>query len=274
MKLALLAGLSGCASILGLDNTQLGYKDAPSDSPAACDGLPATCTTSTTGRTLCGQLYGTDGLPLARVGAAGAPCTGSDGPCGFTVGAVPLAGFFAGTASPAAGTIDDCGRFAFPDLDASLTDVAVVFTAVALEHVSSARIVTGRMATAGVDTAIDGLAIDATTVTRWSTDLGTDVSSAYLVKYTTGGAPLAGVRAEHDGGAQFGAPPTVPFAAYFTTGFGSFDSAATMTGASGTALTGFNGNVSLEGLRTGHQRCKQAVSLVPKTIVYVVETNC
>ena len=278
MKLALACLLSsGCASILGLDNTKFAFMDAPTDAPGTCDGVAATCVTSSTGRTLCGQLTGTGataGMPVRVAAPTGGACSGSEGPCGFTVGAFPLAGFFAGNATAIAGTIDDCGRFAIPDLDAALADVAVLVTPGTPDFVATARIATGRMATPGIDTGVDALAVTSATLMQWNSALGADASTAYLVKYTANDAPLAGVRAEYNSGTQFGAPPTVPFAAYFAGAFDTVTAGATTTAAGGAALVTFTGNLSVEGLRTGHQRCKQGAAVKPNTIVYVVETNC
>ena len=58
-------GAAGCASLLGLESTSFDQMDAPGDAPSVCDGAPL-CTV-TTGRSVCGQLFGTGdtaGMPF------------------------------------------------------------------------------------------------------------------------------------------------------------------------------------------------------------------
>jgi hypothetical protein len=259
-RIALVAvlGSSGCAQILGLDNTRFDQKDAPGDSPNVCDGAPA-CT-SGPGRSVCGQLVDTGaaaGQALRAATPTGASCTTvtSDGPCALTVYGQPMASYFAGTTTDrVAGTIDDCGRYVVRDLNASAADVAVVFTGATIDE--SASVLRGRPTMAGTDTLLAPI-VRTGTVTRWAMQLsGTsppNVTGSYLVSYVSASTPIANEELRI-GGASVGNQPTIPWGAYFTGAlpYGDLDPAATKTTATGTAIVvPPNGSFMLGGFRTG-----------------------
>ncbi len=275
MKLALvLVACTGCAQLLGLDNTKFDYKDAMVDAPSVCDGAPA-CT-STTGRSVCGIVIGTGanaGTPLRVASPTGGACTTADGPCALTVYGQTKANFFAGAATQVAGTIDDCGRFVVPDLDPTAADVAVVLTAAS--NVKTATLVLGRPTEAGTDTNVLAYAVASTTATSWGMQLSPSspptISSGYLVTQAdAAGAPLAGEEVWVNGGPVAG-PPTVPWSAYFTDkAFGTLAPGQTATAAGGTSLVvPATGSFMLGGARTG-KTCKQiTVQLVSDVLIHV-----
>lgn len=248
VALATLAVVAGCAQILGLDSTRFDYKDAMTDAPSVCDGAPQ-CT-STTGRSVCGQLFqvgASAGQPLRVATPTGMACSASDGPCAFAVSGQATASYFAGdTSDLVTGTVDDCGRFVVPDLDATQADVAIEFSAAMYND--SATLVLGRPTTPGTDTGIAAYAIDMTSATAWATTTG------FLVSHTdTSGAPVSGDK-DRLNGADLPAPPTAPWVAYFggTAAFGAIDTTATETGPSGTSLVApTTGTVTLSSARTG-----------------------
>ncbi|HEY1555935.1 MAG TPA: hypothetical protein VGF94_13945 [Kofleriaceae bacterium] len=252
-----LVAASGCAQVLGLDSTHLDFKDAMTDAPNVCDGAPM-CT-STTGRSVCGQLVqvgANAGVPLRVAMPTGAVCSATEGPCAFTVFGQAEASFFAGTTSDrVTGTIDDCGRFVAPDLDATQTDVVVGFSAASYNDV--AALVLGRPMTPGSDT-IAVYAVDAATAMAWATQASAsmppDTTTGLLVTHAdTTGAPVATDKDRADG-ADLGAPPAVPWAGYFTGAapFGALDPTATSTGPSGTSLdVPQSGSFMLSSARTG-----------------------
>lgn len=287
MRLALamsaLAALSGCAKILGLDQTTFDQMDAPTDSPSVCDGAPA-CT-STTGRSICGQLYTTGaeaGTPLRVESPTGMTCTSvaTTGPCAFTVGAAALATYFSGGALTA-GTIDDCGRYVVPDVEPSATNVAVAFEA-ASGFKKNASIVFNRTAVPGVDQNIDAYVVSDETVTAWGMQISTssppDMSTGYLVRYTAAGVPLAGEQVAKDSSSPLMNPPgTAPWAAYFTDAapLGVIDPAQTMTSSNGTAYANLGANTfSLEGFRVGRRCTRPGLQQVANTLIFVIEVDC
>ncbi len=275
MKLAaLLLACTGCAQLLGLDSTKFDYKDAMVDAPSVCDGAPA-CT-STTGRSLCGIVIDTGtnaGAPLRVASPTGGACTNAEGPCALTVYGQTKADLFAGAATHVAGTIDDCGRFVVPDLDASAADVAVVLTAAS--NATSATLVLGRPTTPGTDTNVLAYSVAMTTVAAWGTQLSSAsppaITAGYLVTQAdAAGAPLAGEEVWVNGGPVAG-PPTVPWSAYFTDKpFGTLDPAQKTTGAGGTSLVSpASGAFMLGGARTG-KTCKQiSVQVVTGVLIHV-----
>lgn len=253
--------LAGCSQILGLEDTKFEQRDASVDAPTTCDGTPR-CT-STTGRSVCGQLYGA-GAQAGQLVRADAP-TGETcatlnstvGPCGFQIYAQPLASYYTNaTADRVVGEIDDCGRYFVADLDVATADVAVVVTGT--DIVESTTLVLDRPAMAGVDTRIRAPLIPTVVLTDWAMQIDAanppTLSAGYLVTYVnTLGAPIPMQEIRVNGGAVAD-PPTTPWGAYFSgpEAYGTIDAAATTTGASGSALvvpatTMFN----LGGFRTG-----------------------
>jgi len=278
-RVAALAALaaSGCANLLGLDSTKLDFKDAMTDAPSACDGAPA-CT-STTGRSVCGQLLevgANGGLPLRGAAPTGMACAGSSlGPCAFTVYGQDEISFFASTTTGrVTGSIDDCGRFVVPDLDATQANVAVVFAASGFE--TSASLVLGRPTMPGTDTVV-AYGVDMASVTAWGTQLSSatppDTTAGYLVAHVdSAGAPVATDK-DRLNGADLPGPPTAPWVAYFTgsTAFGALDPTATATGPSGTSLVvPAAGTVTLSSARTG-KTCTPMpmLQIIPMTLIYV-----
>lgn len=280
--------LAGCAQLLGLDKTSLEQPDGNLDAASVCDGAPL-CTAGTTGRSVCGQLFETGanaGQPFRIAEPTGAACGVSvDGPCALQVAGNTMEAFFNNDATAdVPGQIDDCGRFAVPDLD-PLVPVAVKFTDPANTfRISATLVVLGRPAEPGAeDRDVPAYAVLATTVADWSTSLDAmtppDLSSAYLVKYTSSdGLALAGEAVAVDNGSALVNPPgTIPWAGYFagSVPFGTLDTAATVTAASGTAITVMPaGPFSLEGFRQG-RRCKiENLRSVSNTLIHVVEEDC
>ncbi|MGE5181384.1 MAG: hypothetical protein ACM31C_04960 [Acidobacteriota bacterium] len=272
--MVLLVACTGCAQLLGLDSTKFDYKDAMVDAPSVCDGAPA-CT-STTGRSVCGIVIDTGanaGTPLRVASPTGGACTTADGPCALTVYGQTKADFFAGASTQVAGTIDDCGRFVVPDLDANAADVAVVLAAAS--NVTTATLVLERPTSPGTDTNVLAYAVATTTAASWGSQLSPasppTISSGYLVTQAdAAGAPLAGESVWVNGGPVAG-PPTVPWSAYFTDRpFGALDPAQTMTAAGGTSLVlPATGSFMLGGARTG-KTCKQiTVQLVTDVLIHV-----
>ncbi len=286
MKAACLGGafllLSGCAQILGLDNTTF---DAPAvDVPSVCDGAPACI--STNGRSVCGQLFGTGptaNLPLRVAAFTGAVCQGGnvEGPCGLTVAAYPKATYFDGSRTgKVAGQIDDCGRFAVGDIETSVADVAIELTGTGFQP--TATLLINRTTIAGEDRDIKLYAVASDTLTLWANQMSSttppDTTTGYLIDYTTIAGPLVGEAVALDMGSAFGNPPgTVPWAGYFATDsvFGNLDMTLMSTGNTGTAFAVLPpGTFSLEGFRTG-KRCKvTGLQQVPNTLIHITEVDC
>lgn len=278
-----LAGATGCAQLLGLEETTFEPGDSGIDAPGVCDGAPA-CT-STTGRSLCGQLFGTGdraGQPLRVAAPTGGACApGSlEGPCAFTVGALPKASLFASLPDGRVeGTVDDCGRFVVPDVDPSLPDVAVVVSGT--DQHTTASLVLGRPPEVGEDRGIRALGVTSATVLAWGAQLRdppVDAATGYLVEYTNGGNPVLGDAVAKDSGSPLTNPfGTVPWAAYFTgfEPFGVLDPTLTVTANSGSALVVPGGGIfSIDGFRTG-RRCKISdLQQVTNTLVHIVQVDC
>ena len=274
--------LAGCAQVLGLDNTTLGETDAATDAPSVCDGEPVACTSST-GRSLCGQVFATGGAPLRVATPTGEPCVPGnvDGPCGLQVAGLPAQALFDGVATgEVAGAIDDCGRFVVPDLDSAVIDVAVTFKALSGFH-PTARLVLNRPAEIGEDRGLAAFAVLQATTAEWATQLALspdNTTSGFLVRYTsTNQTPVVGEAVAIDSGSPLTSPPgTIPWAAYFgAEPFGTLDPAATTTGASGTAFAAMPaGPFSLEGFRPG-RRCKlENLRSVANLLIHIVEEGC
>jgi len=288
MKVGFLILLSGCAQLLGLDNTKLDQLDAPVDASSVCDGDPSGCTAST-GRSACGQIFGTGataGLPLRVAAPTGGLCdaTKPEGPCALAVAAVPVLSLFEGTSNgEVVGQIDDCGRFAVGDIDTSVIDVALRFSDVAGVYQPSATLVLARTPIAGeADRGIAAFAVLKTTTEEWATQLSLPIentSTGYLVKYTsTNGTPVTGEAVAIDSGSPLMSPPgTIPWAAYFAgdAPFSTLDPTATVTAGGGTAFAAMPaGPFSLEGFRQG-RRCKiENLRTVGNVLIHVVEEGC
>jgi hypothetical protein len=264
---------TGCKQVLGLDDTKFAFMDAAVDAPSVCDGAPA-CTSST-GRSVCGQLYqtGASGGQLLRVSApTGAACTSTGGPCAFTVYGQAATSFYAGTATDRVnGTIDDCGRFVVPDLPATAADVAVVFDATGFT--TSASLVIGRMTSPGDDRGVPAFPVATTTLAGWGTETSTTVSYGYLVTQADAmGVPQATEEVWVNGGTVAG-PPNPPWSAYFSGGqaFDTASTSATMTDASGTSLVvpAATGSFSLGGKRTGKTCTQVMVQPVAGALIHV-----
>jgi hypothetical protein len=284
----LLLSLTGCAQLLGLENTSFDQQDAAVDAPGICDGAPA-CTSSTQ-RSVCGQVFGTGanaGVPLRVAEPTGEKCAPSntEGPCALAVTGSPMATYFDGTLiGQVSGQMDDCGRYVVGDLDRNAVDVAILFTdqnAVPVFN-NTARLFLGRTPAAGIDRDVDALAVTLATTMDWANQMNAaaapETTTGYLITYTLGAQtiPDIGVALDNSGAIPT-ATDTVPWAGYFTAAnpFGTLDSAAPGTSANGTAFTVLpTGPFSLEGVRTG-KRCKIAnLKSVANTLIHVIEDGC
>lgn len=274
---ALILLLAGCSQILGLEDTKYEQRDAMIDAPSSCDGAPR-CTSST-GRSVCGQIYGADALAGqfvradAPTGDSCATLNSTTGPCAYQVYAQPLASYYANmTADRIAGELDDCGRFVVPDVDMAASKVAVVFTGT--DIVESTTLVLDRPALMGVDESVKAPLIPMSALTDWATQVDPvtppTLSGGYLVTYINAlGDPIPTQELRINGGAV-GDPPTTPWGAYFSgpAPYGTIDAAATTTSPSGSALvvpaaTMFN----LGGFRPG-KNCTPAM-LVPHANAFI-----
>jgi hypothetical protein len=247
MRVAALAMLvlAGCSQLLGLEDTRFDQRDAMVDAPSSCDAAPR-CT-SASGRSVCGQLFGTGpdaGRPVRVAAPTGERCAtldSQDGPCEYTIFGQSQASYFANnTALRVAGEIDDCGRFVVPDLDAAVDDVVVVVTGPSL--VDSGALVFDRPTMVGEDRRVVLPVVAQTTALAWGTQLSAgsppSIEGGYLVTYINPmGAPLATQELRFNGGAV-GLPPGTPWGAYFSGAgaFGTLDAALTTTLESGSAL--------------------------------------
>jgi len=287
VRLALVCLLStGCAQLLGLDNTTLEQPDGPVD--GVCAGDSPSCTASSAGRSACGQLFGagaTAGEPLRVAAPTGEPCgTSTEGPCAFAISAMPMQSLFDGSnANAVTGQIDDCGRFAIGDIDTAIVDVAIRFSEAGGTFQPSATLVVGRTPVAGeADRGIAGYAVLQSTVAEWATQLALtadQVSTGFLVQYTSSnGVTIEGEAVAVDSGSPLTSPPgTIPWAAYFSgpAPFGTLDPAAMTTGPSGTAFAAMPaGPFSLEGFRQG-RRCKvENLETVSNVLIHVFQEGC
>lgn len=276
--IALLA-CGGCAQLLGLDNTKFDQKDAPTDSPSVCDG--ATACVSTTGRSVCGQLLdtGTNAGQLLRVAApTGEVCAAAgatDGPCALTIyGQASTSYFTAKTTDRVAGTIDDCGRYVVPDLDATVANVAIVIDGSTVSE--SATLLLDRMTVVGTDPGVDAIVVATTTVTAWGMQLDPatppSVAGGYLVTFGGAQGPQAAFRLRV-AGAAVGGPPTQPWGAYFTgpPAFGDLDPTLMASDVSGTAVVvPPTGQISLGGTDLMGKTCTVVmVQTVANALIHV-----
>lgn len=276
----LLLPLVGCSQILGLENTQFDQHDARVDAPSNCDGAPRCI--STTGRSVCGQLYLTGdagGQPMRVAAPTGMTCAGlgsSDGPCALSIfGQAKTSYFTAVGTDRIAGEIDDCGRFVIPDLDAAAADVAVVAKG-GTEFIESAGLLLGRMTTpGGSDKGLELPIVSAATEMAWATQLdpGTtpDVIGGYLVTYVNASAiAISGEELRVNGGAV-NKPPAVPWGAYFSGAkpFGTIDPTLTTTQDSGTAAVVPSGSFMLGGFRQGRTCTQVPLQPVSGAIIHV-----
>jgi hypothetical protein len=286
VRVALVAAVitaSGCAKILGLDDTT--FTADATIGPPTCQGAPQ-CT-SITGRSACGQLFQTGaegGQPLRVAEPTGELCTSvtADGPCSFGVSALPVADYFAGAGTPIAGAIDDCGRFVVPDIDPAVADIALSFAAPA-GFAQSATLVFAREATVGIDENLEAFVVSEPTIQTWTTAMtasaAPDITSGYLVRYTASTQmPVEGEQVAKDASSPLmNEPGTVPWAAYFgvSAAFGLLDPAQGATAAHGTAYANLgSGTFSLEGFRQG-ARCRvMGLQQIANTFIFVIAKNC
>lgn len=275
----LITVIAGCAQIFGLEPTQFDQKDAPTDEPSVCDGAPA-CTSST-GRSVCGQLFEVGAAanqPLRVATPTGAVCAvgNSDGPCVYQLKGTTQAGLFDAALPRVDGEIDDCGRFVVRDLAAQEANVAVVFTNPNLTTIAS--LVVNRPTTIGEDRGVVALAITREQENQWGNQLkpggGLDMSKGFLISYRRAGRPIKDMSVTQDQDGAFTNPiGTTPWAAYFTADapFGTFDPALTATNVSGSAFAVFGTINEFElvgvggGARCGVPKIKQ----LGNTIIYV-----
>jgi len=271
--------LTGCAELLGLDNTQLDYHDAATDG-GVCDGSPACRFTS--GRSVCGQLQkaGTAPGPLRAPVPSGMPCSGAtaQGPCALAVYGDTLAHFLVGdTSSRVAGQVDDCGRYAVPDLPAGEADVVVVASGIGFAD--SARLWLNRATSAGTDDQVDAFAITPSAQGSWGTQLSAsnppDVSSGFAVAFAAGTAPVAMEQVQVNG-QPAGSPPGTPWAAFFKDdGFATLDPALGTTAAPGTAfIVPRSGSFDLTGTHGGTSCTQSGLQALPNMLQFLVLTNC
>lgn len=263
MRVALAAAtlLTGCSQILGLEGTTFEHRDAMADAPSNCDGTPR-CTASN-GRSVCGQLYGTGesaGTLVRDAAPTGETCaslSSTTGPCAYNVYAQSLADYHADNAvSRIIGEIDDCGRYFVSDLDLSIEDVAVVFTGT--DIIESVSLKLDRPMAAGVDTGVDAHLVVMNVPMTWAMQIDganpPTIPAGYLVTYVNMlGEPIPTQELRVNGG-TVGDPPTVPWGAYFSgdNRYQAVDSAATSTGASGSAIVvPAASSFMLGGFRTG-----------------------
>lgn len=271
--------LAGCSQILGLEDTKFEQRDAMVDAPSNCDGAPR-CTSST-GRSVCGQVYGAGasaGMLLRAESATGETCAtlgSTEGPCAYTVYGQALASYYAGTTSDRiVGELDDCGRFFVSDLDIAVSDLAVVFSGT--DIVESVTLVLDREAMAGVDDDVKAPLIPTTVLTEWPMQIDAanppTISGGYLVTYIDAlGGPIS-TQALRVNGGEVGDPPTTPWGAYFTgtSAYGTIDPAASTTSASGSALiVPATAPFNLGGFRTGKNCTPATVTPHPNAFIHL-----
>lgn len=279
MRAAALLVLTGCAQLLGLEDTKFDQRDATVDAPSICDGAPA-CT-ATSGRSVCGRLVqtgGSGGLPLRLESATGESCAtlgSTEGPCALQILGQPMASYFTGNSADAVmGQVDDCGRFVVPDLPTSAANVAVVATGA--EIAQSAAIVLHRPTSVGTDTNVKLYVVTTTTSAAWGTQITSgnppDVTGSYLVSYVSPmNAPIA-TNELRVNGAAVGDPPTLPWGVYFRGAmpFGTIDPTLDATQDNGTALVvPPPGAFQLGGFRTGRNCMPESLQAVPNALIHI-----
>jgi len=277
VKLAFVAlVLTGCAQLLGLEDTKYDQHDSGVDAPSICDGAPA-CT-AMTGRSVCGQLVQTGamaGLPLRLGSPTGNSCAtvgSTEGPCALTVYGQAMTSFFAGNpADRITGEIDDCGRFVVPDLDSAVADIAVAVTGTDIEQ--SAVVVIDRPTMMGTDTRVEVDVVTTATAQGWGTEIDAanppSVTGSYLVTFaTTSDIPYT----LRIAGTTVGSPPTQPWGLYFagSAPFGTLDPALTGSQANHTAIVvPPTGSMELSGQRPGKTCSKVMLQPVANTLIHV-----
>ncbi len=304
--LGVLCGTTGCQTLLGLDQTTFepqdgSVRDAQDiDAPSVCDATPI-CTSST-GRSVCGQLYTVGGtnLPLRAASPTGATCAAATdtGPCALTVTGHALADLYmplgpAGTA----GVIDDCGHYAVVDLPADGTDVGIVVASGAGDHAQAVSPVLGRMKAAGVDRDVRAYALPTATVVAWAAEMAPAaptrmlaITEGFLVTYLRGGAPIdqkhvaRNAESPLDGPLESTMSPTVvgnaPWAGYFSdVAFGTLDPAnvgpgGTGTQVNGTAFADLGASVTKVAGVGRSNRCDVALQRVPNSFVFITLAGC
>jgi len=271
--------LAGCSQLLGLEDTKFEQRDAMIDAPSTCDGAPRCM--GTTGRSVCGQLYGTGAQAgqLLRVAApTGETCASSsstEGPCAYTVYAQSVADYHAGTtASRIAGEIDDCGRYFVSDLATADTNIAVVFTGT--DIVESVTLKLDRENAVGVDTGVDAPLVAMTLPMQWATQIDAanppTISAGYLVTYVNALSQPIPMQELRVNGGMVGDPPTLPWGAYFSGdgAYNTLDPAAMSTGVSGSALVVPSATMfMLGGFRTGRNCTPVSVTPHPNAFIHL-----
>jgi hypothetical protein len=276
-----LLATTGCAQLLGLDNTKFDQKDAPTDSASVCDGAPA-CRFTAGRRSVCGVMTETGvsaGAAMRVATPTGRLCSATlstEGPCALTLYGQSKADYFAGMSTQIAGAIDDCGRYVVPDLDPNQTDVAIVFSGTGF--VTSTTLLLGRPTGGGTDLGVVAPIIRTDTATRWGTQLSSGnppaVTGSYLVSYVT--SPFAATQLRVNG-ASVGKPPTAPWGAYFVgpQPFGDLDPALTETSETGSALVvPGTATFMLGGFHTGKTCIPPLTLQVINNVVISVRMSC
>jgi len=272
--------VAGCSSLLGLDNTSFTFKDAMTDAPSVCDGAPA-CGVSS-GRALCGQLFGAGGAAgiLRAAAPTGTTCPAmptTSGPCQLGVFAAPAADYYARTGSnQTVGTLDDCGRFAINGIASSFTDLVVVVHNPPI--VETATLVLGLGSAGAKVTNIAAYAAGSAAVTAWGNELAGSgapptITGGYLVVFDGAGSGEQ-IRLNFN---MVGGPPTVPWGAFFTgpAVFGDLDPALTMTGPSQSALVmAGSGTFELGGTHLGRQCTQSNLQAVANVLMAITIPGC
>jgi hypothetical protein len=276
VKLLALFALTGCAQLLGLDNTHFDYQDGAVDAPSVCDGVPANCV-STSGRTVCGRLVDTGSMAATQVRAAnvtGMECQPGafDAPCALTVAGQPAASYFGGVADKIAGTIDDCGRFVVPDLPAAEPNIAIVFSGGPI--LESTTLVLGRATGAGeLDPPIVATIVRTKTEMEWANAIDSasppGLTGSYIIDYTTTSSDPIIVRVD---GGELKVAPTQPWGVYFTgRPFEAVDKAA--TGTSNTANSALivppTGMHAVDGRRMGKTCSSANIQPVGSAVIHI-----
>ncbi len=269
--------LTGCAKLLGLDETQFVPDDAL---PAACVGPMPTCA-ATTGRSVCGQLFtvgATAGMPLRANAPTGLACAvGGTGPCALAVAAQTTADLFSGATTSMPGTIDDCGRYAINDTDATAADIAVVVSG--SNAVTTPELLLARPTTAGQIDTFDLVTVATADQATWTTQITGILTDGYLVLYEASNLPRVGEQVAINGDNPVGTSPSMTdaWAGYFgDVGFGMLMPAETETATGGTAIFVPNqsGAFDLQGFRAGHRCTVSGVQTVGSALVVVTIPDC
>jgi len=274
---ASLALVTGCAQILGLEDTKFDFKDAAADAPDICDTPAIECTAST-GRSVCGRLFvaGT-GEPFKVAEPTGQLCSTTEGPCGLTVFGQSAATYFAGTSDDrVTGQVDDCGHYSIADLDATVADIAVGMSGSTV--VATGRLLLDRPTTSGTDLDVEALVVPIASPPAWADQLGiapTSVETGYLVKYLTSTGSPVPMEEVRISGAAVGGPKLAPWAAYFTGPFDVLDPTIMATTTAGAAfISPPLGTFRIGGFQVGKTCGRDGFQLVSNTLIYVVMKDC